>query len=209
MAAPHNVSRNGALTARVRPLHDRARSGRATGCNRSLSVWGSEPPRDAREPVLSLRQGRGPRRPVPEGDCGTMRGRSRTVPLGNPEWAADERFKDIYSRVPHAAEIEAHLVAAVGDTTPAELLALCPKRSNLPRGIARSDFHDAGAEVRNALARMGAGHIVGDLTYQRCWIITLCGAVCSEKGTSPSRKGRCGRSPPGPRVRVRRARHTL
>jgi len=45
--------------------------------------------------------------------------------LGNPDWANDERFKDIYSRVPHAAEIEAHLVSAVGDKTRAELWAVC------------------------------------------------------------------------------------
>jgi crotonobetainyl-CoA:carnitine CoA-transferase CaiB-like acyl-CoA transferase len=47
--------------------------------------------------------------------------------IGNPEWAADPRFADIYSRVPHAPEIEAHMVAAVGNRTRAELWADCRK----------------------------------------------------------------------------------
>ena len=45
--------------------------------------------------------------------------------IGSPHWASDPRFADMYSRVPYAPEIEAHMVAAIGHRTRAELWADC------------------------------------------------------------------------------------
>ncbi|MBX7131555.1 MAG: CoA transferase [Fimbriimonadaceae bacterium] len=41
--------------------------------------------------------------------------------IGDPEWADDPRFANMQSRVQHAEEIEAHIVAAVGHRTRDEL----------------------------------------------------------------------------------------
>lgn len=80
--------------------------------------------------------------------------------LGNPEWAEDPRFQDIFSRAQHAEEIEAHMVEALRTRTWAQRSAgrvRCADAGRGPRGNDYAARGRASAGLRPGLGRPAAG----------------------------------------------------